>query len=353
VNPVLSLARPEIRTLKPYSHAAWLPSLTRMHANEAPWRPAGDTTDAGLNRYPEPQPATLVERLAQLYAVPVASLLATRGSDEAIDLLSRIYLREGKDAILQCTPTFGMYQVAARIQGAEVLEIPLDRSRSWSVDADRLIAAWRPHIKLVYLCSPNNPTGNSLDAGALDAICTALDGKAIVVIDEAYIECSRSPSLTPWLARFPTLAILRTLSKAHALAGARIGALLGHPEMIQLAKRIVPPYSLAQPTIEAALRALAPHEIAASRRRLDALIAERDYLRQRLEASPLVELVWPSDANFLMIDCRDADRFMRNSMAAGFIVRDLRGSPLLPGSLRISVGTRAQNDALLDSLEAA
>ena len=353
MNPVLSLARPEIRTLKPYSHAAWLPSLTRLHANEAPWRPAGDLTEAGLNRYPEPQPAALVQRLAELYAVPVASVLATRGSDEAIDLLSRIYLREGKDAILQCTPTFGMYQVAARIQGAEVVEIPLDRSRSWGIDADRLLAAWHPQIKLVYLCSPNNPTGNSLDVGALDAICTALDGKAIVVIDEAYIEWSRLPSLTPWLARFPTLAILRTLSKAHALAGARIGALLGHPELIQLAKRVIPPYSLAQPTIEAALRALEPPEVAASRVRLDALLTERGYLRGRLQVSPLVETVWPSDANFLMIDCRDADRFMRNSMAGGSIVRDLRASLLLPNSLRISVGTRAQNDALLDSLEVA
>jgi histidinol-phosphate aminotransferase len=353
VSALLSLARPEIRSLKPYSHAAWLPSLTRLHANEAPWRPAGDTTEAGLNRYPEPQPEALVGRLAQLYAVPVDNLLATRGSDEAIDLLSRIFLREGKDAILQSTPTFGMYQVAARIQGADVVEVPLDRSRSWSIDPDRLLAAWRPHIKLVYLCSPNNPTGNSLDIGAMEAICRALDGKAIVVIDEAYIEWSRSSSLTPWLARFATLAFLRTLSKAHALAGARIGALLAHPELIQLASRVIPPYSLAQPTIEAALRALAPDEVAASRARLAALLAERAYLQQRLEASPLVEKVWPSDANFVMIECRDADRFMRNSMAGGSIVRDLRGYPLLPKSLRISVGTRAQNDALIDSLEAS
>ena len=165
-----------------------------------------------------------------------------------------------------------MYQVAARIQGADVLEVPLDASRSWGLDPDRLLAAWRPHVKLVYLCSPNNPTGNSLDAGAVEAICTALDGKAIVVVDEAYIEWSRSPSLTPWLARFSTLALLRTLSKAHALAGARIGALLGAPDLIQLAKRVIPPYSLAQPTVEAALRALAPSEAAASRARLEACL---------------------------------------------------------------------------------
>ena len=351
MNPLAALARPEILTLQPYSHAAWLPTLTRLHANEAPWRPAGDTTEAGLNRYPEPQPAALVERLSELYGVPAANLLATRGSDEAIDLLSRIYLRQGKDAILQCVPTFGMYQVAARIQGADVIEIPLERARSWSLDPQRVIAAWRPHIKLVYLCSPNNPTGNSQAAEALEAVCAALDGKAIVVIDEAYIEWSRAVSVTPWLERFQTLAILRTLSKAHALAGARIGALLAHPDMIQLAKRILPPYSLAQPTIEAALRALAPAAVAASRRRQDGLLAERAYLRERLDASPQVATVWPSDANFLMIDCRDAARFLRASMAGGIIVRDLRGFAALPHSMRISVGTREQNDALLDSLE--
>jgi histidinol dehydrogenase len=351
-DPVLSLARPDIRGIKPYSHAAWLPSLTRLHANEAPWRPAGDTTHAGLNRYPEPQPHALVERLAALYGVAPACLLATRGSDEAIDLLSRIYLRAGTDCILQCAPTFGMYQVAARIQGAGVIEFPLERARGWSLDPEKLLAAWHPDVKLVYLCSPNNPTANLLDTAALDAVCGALDGKAMVVIDEAYIEWSRTASLAPWLSRYRTLALLRTLSKAHALAGARIGALLAAPELIQLARRIIPPYSLAQPTVEAALHALEPAETAASHARLEALLEEREHLRRGLEASRLVETVWPSDSNFLLIDCRDADRFMQSSMAGGSIVRDLRANALLPRSLRVSVGTRAQNDALLDSLEA-
>jgi histidinol-phosphate aminotransferase len=347
VSAVTSLARPEIVTLKAYAHAAWLPSLTRLHANEAPWRPSGDSTSAGLNRYPEPQPRALISRLAALYGVPTDQVLGTRGADEAIDVLSRIYLRAGTDAILQCSPTFGMYQVAARIQGAEVVELPLHRDQGWRVDAAALLAAWRPNIKLVYLCSPNNPTGNLMDIAALEQICTALDGKAIVVVDEAYIEWSRAASVAHWLGRFETLAILRTLSKAHALAGARIGALLASPELIQLARRVIPPYALAQPTIEAALRALEPGEIAASQSRLDAVLAEKDYLREGLAASPLVEKVWPSDANFLMIDCRDADRFMSASMAGGLIVRDLRAHPALPRSLRVSVGTRAENDALL------
>ena len=347
MSAVISLARPEIVTLKPYAHAAWLPSLTRLHANEAPWRPSGDGTIAGLNRYPEPQPRELISRLATLYGVHTDQVLGTRGADEAIDVLSRIYLRAGSDAILQCSPTFGMYQVAARVQGAEVIEVPLHSTQDWQVDAAELLAAWRPHVKLVYLCSPNNPTGNLIGLATLERICTALDGKAIVVIDEAYIEWSRAASVARWLGRFETLAILRTLSKAHALAGARIGALLASAELIQLAKRVIPPYALAQPTVEAALRALEPDEIAASQSRRDALLAEKEYLRQGLAASPLVDKVWASDANFLMIDCRDADRFMSVSMAGGLIVRDLRAHAALPRSLRVSVGTRAENDALL------
>jgi histidinol-phosphate aminotransferase len=348
VNAVLSLARPEIVALKAYAHAAWLPSHTRLHANEVPWRPSGDSSAAGLNRYPEPQPRALIERLAGLYGVHAAQVLATRGADEAIDLLSRIYLRAGVDGILQCGPTFGMYQAAAHIQGADVTEIPLDRDAGWSLDPDRLLHAWLPDIKLVYLCSPNNPTGNRLGDAALERICTALEGKAIVVLDEAYVEWSRAPSLTRWLERFPTLAILRTLSKAHALAGARLGALLAAPELIQLARRVIPPYALAQPAVEAALHALEPEQLSDSQARIASLLEEREYLRQGLESSPLVDKVWPSDANFLLIDCVDTERFMTNALAGGLIVRDLRAHPALPRSLRVSVGTRADNDRLLN-----
>jgi histidinol-phosphate aminotransferase len=351
VNPLLSLARPEILALKPYSHAQWLPGLTRLHANEVPWRPKGDTGSMGLNRYPEPQPAALIARLANLYGVRPANLLATRGSDEAIDVLSRIFLRAGVDAIMQCTPTFGMYQVAARIQGAGVIDVPLQRAHGWRLDVDRLLGAWNPQVKLVYLCSPNNPTANLLDVAAIEAVCAALAGKAIIVVDEAYVEWTTARSLSAWLDRYPTLAILRTLSKAYALAGARIGALLGAPELIQIARRVIPPYCLAQPTIEAALQALEPAELEATRLRLAALLQDREYLADGLAASALVERVWPSDTNFLLIESADADKFMRVSINGGLIVRDLRANPALPQALRVTVGTRAENDSLLASLE--
>lgn len=351
MNPLLSLARPEILALKPYSHAQWLPGLTRLHANEVPWRPSGDSSALGLNRYPEPQPAALIAALAAFYGVRPANLLATRGSDEGIDVLSRIFLRAGRDAIMQCSPTFGMYQVAARIQGAAVIDVPLQRAHQWRLDVDRLLGAWNPQVKLVYLCSPNNPTANLLDSASVAAVCDALAGKAIVVVDEAYVEWTAARSLSAWLERYPTLAILRTLSKAYALAGARIGALLGAPELIEIARRVVPPYCLATPTIEAALRALDPAELEATRARLALLLAEREYLAKGLAASPLVETVWPSDTNFLLLDSTDADAIMRRSIRGGLIVRDLRADPALPRSLRVTVGTRTDNDSLLASLE--
>ena len=351
MNALQTLARPDIVELQAYPHAAWLPHLVRLHANEAPWRPAGDGSAMGLNRYPEPQPDSLVQRLADVFAVNPAHLLLTRGSDDAIDVLSRVFLRAGEDSILQCTPTFGMYQVAARIQGAGVVNLPLARDAGFRVDPDQVITAWRPNIKLVYLCSPNNPTAALIDASSLHRICSALDGKAVVVIDEAYIEWSGVASFAGCLGSYQTLAILRTLSKAHALAGARCGALIGNAALIELARPVIPPYAIAQPTVDAAMTALQPGALLAARERLAGLLLEREYLAQGLARSRGVERVWPSDTNFLMIDCTGPQDILDQAIAGGFIVRDLRGNPQLPKSLRITVGTREHNNRLLDSLE--
>ena len=220
---ILNLARPDILELQPYRHAAWDPSLERMHANEMPWRASGDNSIAGLNRYPEPQPHALVERMAQLYGVPARLLLVGRGSDEAIDLLVRAFCRAGQDNVVITPPTFGFYKVAARIQGAGVLEVPLLRY-GFALDTGQVIAAGL-RAKIVFLCSPNNPTGNLLDEVAMLRVCTELAGKALVVVDEAYVEFCDRASLTARLADFPNLVILRTLSKAYALAGARLGHL--------------------------------------------------------------------------------------------------------------------------------
>ena len=349
---VLALARPDILALEPYRHAAWDPSLERMHANEMPWPAPGDDTGA-LHRYPEPQPAELIAHLAALYGVAPPQVLAGRGSDEAIDLLVRAFCRAGHDAVVVCPPTFGMYAVAAGVQGAAVIEVPLVRERSFALDAAGVLQACRGPVKLVFLCSPNNPTGNLLDAAAVEQLCTKLAGRALVVLDEAYVEMSGAASFSARLAAHDNLVVLRTLSKAYALAGARCGVLLGHADVVSLLRRIIPPYALPAPTIDAALRLTRPEHRAELARRVEVLRAERGRLAAALERCPLVQRVFPSDANFLLVECRDAQRVLDAVASVGLLVRDLRRAALLGEHVRISVGTPEQNARLLAALERA
>jgi histidinol-phosphate aminotransferase len=348
MNDPLRLARPEILALQPYSHAAWDPRLERLHANESPWRVPCDDSAAGLNRYPEPQPRELVVALAALYGVAAAQLLVGRGSDEAIDLLTRAFCAAGRDAVIVCPPTFGMYAVAARIQGAAVTSVPLDRDAGYGLDLPALLAALSPTTKLVYLCTPNNPTGNELAEAQVLAVLQACEGRALVVVDEAYGEYAAHPGYAARLAEFPHLVVLKTLSKAHGLAGARVGSLLASPAIVALLRKIIPPYAMAQPTVEAALKALQPAAQAVARSRVAATIAERVRLAAGLVALPAVRRVWPSAANFLLVEFRDAGAALDAIAAAGLLVRDFRGQ--LEGALRLTVGTPEQNERLLRSL---
>jgi len=270
---LVELARSEIRALRPYEHAAWEPGLTRLHANELPWRAHGDGSQAGLNRYPEPHPHHLAAALARCYDVAAPMLLPGRGSDELIDLLIRCYCRAGEDAIVVCPPTFGMYAVCARIQGAAVREVPLQREAGWALDAQavRAAALHGDHsVKLVFVCSPNNPTGNRLDGETVLALARALEGRSLLVVDEAYVEFASAASLVPQIAGVPGLVVLRTLSKAYGLAGARCGVAIAHPEIIALLQKVMPPYALTQLTIETVLAALQPKALAQTRERVAA-----------------------------------------------------------------------------------
>ena len=248
---VHELARADIVALEPYAHAAWEPSLERLHANELPWPAEEDRARAGLNRYPEPQPRALIERLAELYTVAPDSLLAGRGSEEAIDLLTRAFCRAGHDAVLLCPPTFGMYSVCARIQGAQIIEAPLRAAAGFALESQALLDRCTAAVKLVFLCSPNNPTGNLLDEASILRIACRLLGRALVVVDEAYIEFAGAPSLARLVPELPNLAVLRTLSMGHGLAGGRCGALIALPEVIALLRKLIPPYAIPQPTLEA------------------------------------------------------------------------------------------------------
>jgi histidinol-phosphate aminotransferase len=350
MNWVIQRARADIRALTPYSHAAWEPSLTRLHANELPWRVAGDSSQAGLNRYPEPQPPPLVQGLAKLYGVQAEQLLVGRGSDEAIDLLVRVFCRAGHDNVIVCPPTFGMYGVAARIQGAEVRAVPLLGSDGFSLDSDGILDVVDDNTKLVFVCSPNNPTANALPPAQLIALARQLAPRALLVVDEAYLDFANVESVTARLNELPNLAVLKTLSKAHGLAGARCGALIAAPEIIQLARKVIPPYAITELTVEAVLPLLQPEAQAALRTRVAKLLAERARLAQGLAARSGVLKVWPSDANFLLVEFADPDKVLARVRAAGLIIRDLRQNQL-PQALRISVGTPEENDRLLGSLE--
>jgi len=349
MNDILALARPEIVALKPYSHASWDPALERLHANELPWRAESDRSRAGLNRYPEPHPHELAARLAALYGVEPGQLLPGRGSDESIDLVVRGFCRAGVDNVIICPPTFGMYAVAARVQGAEVREVPLLRDRGYALDVDALLAACDARTRVVFLCSPNNPTGNAIELADIAKVLTALAGKALVVVDEAYIEFSGDASLTASLDKFPNLVVLRTLSKAFGLAGARVGSLIASPTIVALLAKVIPPYSIPQLTIEAVFATLAAPQLAVQRERVAQVRTERDRLAAALAASPRIVKVWPSVANFLLCDFRDAEGALEAARNARLIIRDMRN--VSPQALRISVGSIEQNDRLIRSFE--
>jgi len=348
MSAILALARPEIVALKAYSHASWDPAFDRLHANELPWRAETDRTRAGLNRYPEPHPLELAARLAGLYGVQPAQLLPGRGSDESIDLVVRGFCRAGVDNVIICPPTFGMYSVAARIQGAEVREVPLVREHGFALDAGAVLAACDANTRVVFLCSPNNPTGNTLEPAAVEQVLVALANRSLVVVDEAYIEFSGAESLAASLHRFPNLVVLRTLSKAFGLAGARVGSMIADPEIVALLSKVIPPYSIPQLTIEAVFATLAPAQLAIQRERVSQVRAERERLRAALGSKSSVKKIWPSVANFLLTDFAAPEEALAAARAAKLLIRDMRS--VSPQSLRISVGSPEQNDRLVRSL---
>ena len=350
---VLELVRPDLREFEGYASARRTQAQggVWLNANESP-RPSTVDASRRLHRYPEPQPAQLRERMAAHYGVSSAQLMITRGSDEGIDLLVRALCRPGRDAIAIAPPCFGMYAVSARLQGAPLLEVPLRaRADGFEWDFAGLRAAVAQGARLVFLCSPANPTGQSLPAAELLAFAEAVRGRALLVVDEAYQEFSRTPGAVGLLARFPELVVLRTLSKAHALAGARIGALLAAPPLVQLLRNLSAPYPIAAPSAELALRALSPVALQRTARRVAATLRVREWLAPRLAALAGVRCVHPSDANFLLVRFDDARAAQRCLLAAGIVVRDMALMPGLGDALRITIGTRREGEALLAALE--
>ena len=343
---VLDLARPEIRALQPYSSARMEAAGGQifLNANESAWAPFGDD-GVGCNRYPEPQPAALVSMLAALYGVRHEQLLVGRGSDEAIDLLVRAFCRAGEDAILIQPPTFGMYSVYAHVQNAAVIEVPL--ADDFTLDVDAVLAAVTPAVKLIFVCTPNNPSGQHVPREDIERLLQALDGRAVLVVDEAYIEFAYERSVAELIDRYECLAVLRTLSKAWALAGARVGCLLANAAVIELLRRVMSPYPMPLPCVAAAMAALSPEGQAQARAHMTVVRNEHERVRGALVVLACVAAVLPSQANFLAVRFDDAGAVYQRLLAAGIVVRDIRHYPKLGDALRITIGTPGENDQML------
>ncbi len=351
MNSPMRLARPDLQDLTPYDACSPGPGVVRLHANESPWRRSWDESAAGLNRYPDPVAGRLTSRLAQVYGAPREELLLTRGSDDAIDLLVRAFCIGGRDNIVTCPPTFPMYAMAARLQGAGVREAPLAAAEDFAVD-ESAICESASSAKLVFLCSPNNPTGGVVTNDAVARLCRTLSGRALVIVDEAYAEFSGRPSAIALRRDHSNLVILRTLSKAYALAGLRIGTVIAHPDVVRLLRAILPPYPLPSPCLEAATRTLSDVALAAARSEVEATLVRKARFADSLAGIPCVRKIWPGEANFLLIRVRDARRVTSVLRAQDVLVRDFANVDVLQDCVRISIGEERENDKALTILEA-
>ena len=340
------LARPEILELPSAGSLvggadAYQPDIVRLHLNENGQAPLIQGSELGaLNRYPEPHAPPLRRQLAALYAVAPECLVATRGADDAIDILIRTFCRAGRDAIAMSTPSFGAYPLFAKIQGAGVVEIPL--APDFAFDAAAYVAAVkaRPEVRLAFICSPNNPTGNVVPPAEILRVADALT-ETIIVLDEAYIEFAEIESLAEEATRRDNLVVLRTLSKAWGLAGARVGCAIGNAELIDIVSRALPPFPLACGSIAAAQAILAPSRRLVHAERLARLKSERARMAERLAASPIVRRIWPSEANFLLLEVDDVDAARKRFDQSGIRVR--YRPDIAAGAVRLTIGTEQEN----------
>ncbi len=344
--------RPALRRLKPYASARSIdPDGTALVALDANENPYPVDPDQPLNRYPDPQPKSLVQALASHYGVEADQLLITRGSDEGIDLLMRLFCQPDKDRIMVQSPCFGMYALYAQIQGAQVVDVPLIQGKTdWAVNWLQIEQA--PECRLYFFCSPNNPTGQCIDSLSLLTFAKQVQDTAVVVVDEAYIEFCDQDSLASLVAHQPNIVVLRTLSKAFALAGARLGAVVAHPDLIGWLKRIIAPYPLPTPSVDAALRALRPEALEAQSAQLRQLSDNKQALIAALKGRPFVFDLWPGQANFVLVRVDDADRLMRHCLDRGIRLRNQSHQARLENCVRITVGDNAQTKTLLEALDA-
>ncbi|MGE1562344.1 histidinol-phosphate transaminase [Pantoea septica] len=345
------LARDNVRALTPYQSARRLGGNgdVWLNANEFPLPVPFELSQQTLNRYPECQPKIVIERYAAYAGLQPEQVLVSRGADEGIELVMRAFCEPGKDAILFCPPTYGMYSVSAETIGIEYRTVPA--LENWQLNLPA-IAEQLDGVKVVYMCSPNNPTGNLIDREDIRALLDMTAGKALVVADEAYIEFCPQATLSGWLKDYPHLVILRTLSKAFALAGLRCGFTLANPQVIDLLMKVIAPYPLATPVADVAGQALSDQGIALMRQHVAELNASRAWLLEQLPQLSLVQQVFPSETNYILARFADSPAVFKSLWDQGIILRDQNKNPGLAGCLRISIGTRTECERLIAALQA-
>lgn len=340
------LVRDNVRRLKPYSSArsefAGSADIF-LDANENCFgSPAGN----GFNRYPDPLQSDLKRRLAAMHDISAEQIFIGNGSDEAIDLLLRILCVPGRDEILICPPTYGMYSVTAGINDVRVREVSL--TETYQLDVPAIKASVSARTKLLFICSPNNPTGNLMSRSSIIDLIENFDG--IVVVDEAYIDFADEPSMIRDLAQYPNLVVLQTFSKAWGMAGLRVGTAFASTAIVGLMTKIKPPYNVS--SIAQAAVATAMQEESKIGKWTDEIRKQRSSLGQALEKYSSVKTVYPSDANFLLVKFSDAAAVYRHLISAKIVVRDRSNVALCGSCLRITIGTPDENEKLLASLEA-
>ena len=333
-------ARPNILGLKPYSSARDEYSgeaMVFLDANENPW-------NQPWNRYPDPLQRVLKNRVAEIKHVDPSSIFLGNGSDEPIDLLIRIFCEPGVHHIVQIEPTYGMYAVAAGVNNIGVTGVPL--GEGYELDSAAILKAVDDQTRIIFLCSPNNPTGNALDGREIEKVIAGFNGP--VVVDEAYVDFSSKGSLLSRLGEFPNLVILQTFSKAWGMAGLRLGMAFARQEIIALMNRIKYPYNLSSLTQKTALELLA--DSGKTREWVKNLLEQREWLARELKKIGCIETVFPSDANFLLVRVKGARAIYDSLTARGIVVRDRSRIVLCRESLRITVGTPEENRLLIDYL---
>jgi histidinol-phosphate aminotransferase len=338
------LLRQNIKKLTPYSSARDEFSGQAKVFLDANENSLGSPLTKWYNRYPDPYQKELKEAISKIKTIPAPNIFIGNGSDECIDLLYRCFCEPGTDNVIICPPTYGMYEVSANINNVEIKKVSL--LESFQLNMEGIENAIDARTKMIWVCSPNNPTGNSIAYADIEVLLNNFDG--LLVIDEAYINFSRQQSLLKELKDYPNLVVLQTLSKAWGLAALRLGMLFASEEIVGWLNKIKPPYNINQATQEIALKAL--QEVGQVNAMIRQLVQMRNQLAKELIQLSIVEKVYPSDANFLLVKVKDAIGVYEHLLGDGIVVRDRSKVKLCENCLRITVGTEEENKKLLEKL---